>query len=369
MTKTVGETESYKGPVGVAWITSRRRREIEVLTMNRSVAKSPAWAAVWAGVLAFVCGVVCVGGLAMAQAPQTAQGQTAQAEPTPQWEIDAGGKMAFDVASVKQNTSGPTGPRPTSNVPLDPLDLYVPTGGLFSAVNYPLFAYALFAYKLNTQQAQELNSQLPKWATAGRFDIEARSAGNPTKDQMRLMIQAVLADRFHMAIHFEKRQMPIFGLVLDRPGKTGPQLVPHTESPPCSAAGVPLSVNQMASATPNGFPEACGGFVPLPSGTRGVLRMGARNVSIAAMAMAASVPMAGIDRPVVDDTGLKGTFDMIIEFAPQMGGPSAPGATPTEEPGPTFLEALKEQLGLKLVPSTGPVDVLVVDHIEEPTPN
>ena len=74
----------------------------------------------------------------------------------------------------------------------------------------------------------------------------------------------------------------------------------------------------------------------------------------------------------MDRTGLGGTFDLRIEFAPQVaptlnGGPF-PNFTPNEE-GPTFLEALEEQLGLKLEPTTGPVDVLVIDHVEEPSPN
>ena len=83
--------------------------------------------------------------------------------------------------------------------------------------------------------------------------------------------------------------------------------------------------------------------------------------------------MTGIDRPVLDKTGLTGTFDFIIEFTPAA-RPPRPGAgiQPDEsgdESGPTFVEALKDQLGLKLVPETGPVNVLIIDHIEEPTPN
>ena len=76
-----------------------------------------------------------------------------------------------------------------------------------------------------------------------------------------------------------------------------------------------------------------------------------------------------IDRPVLDRTGLVGKFDFVLEFSPQQSGPRPPGAFQPDPTGPTFPEALKDQLGLKLVPQTGLVDVLVIDHIEEPTPN
>ena len=71
--------------------------------------------------------------------------------PIPQWQKDAGGKMAFDVASVKSNKSGS---RPTSNVPLDSQGLFTPTGGLFSAMDFPLLEYTMVAYKLTREQSQ-----------------------------------------------------------------------------------------------------------------------------------------------------------------------------------------------------------------------
>jgi uncharacterized protein (TIGR03435 family) len=70
-----------------------------------------------------------------------------------------------------------------------------------------------------------------------------------------------------------------------------------------------------------------------------------------------------LDRPVIDRTGLTGAFDFSIEFAPQM------GAAAQMDSGSTLIEALKDQLGLKLEPATGPLKTLVIDHIEEPTPN
>jgi len=78
----------------------------------------------------------------------------------------------------------------------------------------------------------------------------------------------------------------------------------------------------------------------------------------------------GPDRPVLDQTGLSGTFDFNIESAPQSNSTSPPGTnTQADDAGPTFLEALREQLGLKLESQTGPVNVIVLDHVEEPSAN
>jgi uncharacterized protein (TIGR03435 family) len=293
-----------------------------------------------------------------------AQAPAALSPAMPQWQIDAGGKMAFDVASVKQNlASQPNGMH--SNVDLSAFETYGPTGGLFSATNYPLSFYVQFAYKLTPSQSQSLLAQLPKWTAAERFDVEARAPQpNPTKNQMRLMMQSLLADRFKLPLHFEAREASVFALVLAKPGKTGPQLVPHPDDPPCAAPGSP----QIA-----GWPAPVCGALLTGRPTAGRWRFALRDVTM--KELADSLPgmsMKALDRPVVDQTGLGGTFDLRIEFAPQvaplLNGAPFPNFTPNEE-GPTFLEALQEQLGLKLESQTGPVDVLVIDHVEELSPN
>ncbi len=77
-----------------------------------------------------------------------------------------------------------------------------------------------------------------------------------------------------------------------------------------------------------------------------------------------------IDRPVLDKTGLEGTYDFVIEFTPQFNRPQPPGATFQPDPnGPTFQEALKQQLGLKLESQTGPTEAFVLDHVEQPSEN
>jgi uncharacterized protein (TIGR03435 family) len=299
-----------------------------------------------------------------ARAP-TRQSPATQSSVMPQWQIAAGGKKSFDVASVKENKSGT---RPSSNFPLNAGAAYSPSGGLLSGVNQPLYAYIIFAYKTTNYQNLYLLSQLPKWVTADRFDIEARAAeANPTKDQMRLMMQSLLADRFKLVVHIETRQLPVYGLVLEKPGKMGPYLRQHSDNPPCAAIRSP---GALPPANVDGvYPTVCGDILHPPSAP-GRIRNAARDVTIGFMA--SSFTLGGmsndVDRAVLDQTGLSGTFDFSLEYTPLLNG-QPPGGFPADMTGPTFLEALKEQLGLKLVPQTGPVDVLVIDHIEEPSPN
>ena len=304
--------------------------------------------------------------------PLWAQAPTSQSPAVPQWQIDAGSQKAFDVASVKQDTAAPSPSTMNSNIALGPGDYYTPTGGLFSVTNFPLIVYISFAYKLTANQVRSLLTALPKWATTDRFDIQAKAEGNPTKDQMRLMTQSLLADRFKLALHFETRQLPVFELVLDKAGKNGPQLQPHSTDSPCST--IPPAAPATGSPAPpatvvGGFPIACGGIQEMQASVPGRIRAGARDVNMQLLSNTLT-GIGNLDRPVLDHTGLAGTFDFVLEWTPQLNGPLPPGVNfQPDESGPTFLEALKEQLGLKLESQTGPVDVLVIDHIEEPSAN
>ena len=284
----------------------------------------------------------------------------------------AGIKMAFDVASVKPNKSGGS---EYSNVPLPPGDVSPPNGGLFSATHNQVLAYITFAYNLTIDQLLHLQPQLPKLAITDRFDIEARAQGNPTRDQMRLMMQSLLADRFKLAVHTEIKQGPVYALVLSKAGKTGPQLQAHSDNGPCSTApqvpGRSLATPSAPSSTsglqlPPTLP--CGGIIGLPASAPGRGRLVGRRVTIGLIAIYLTNPITRVDRPVLDRTGLSGNFDFSIEFTPEFNGPPPPNFQP-DSTGPTFLEALQEQLGLKLEPQTGPVSVFVVDHLEEPSPN
>ncbi len=308
---------------------------------------------------------------------QGLDGESASSQaPTTNWQAEAGGKMAFEVASVKQNKSGlpPNGDKPQSNEPLGPGSLFYPSGGLFRGTNLPASSYIFFAYKMSENQVKTLLSELPKWATSDRFDIEARAKGNPTKDQMRLMMQALLEDRFKLKVHTETRQLPVYVLVLVKPGKTGPQLQAHPKDAPCSMTPPPTAAPGSPAAPPSptvpgGFPATCGGLVELQPSAPGRLHYGARNSPIGILAVSLT-GWGNLDRPILDQTGLSGNFDYHLEWTPQLDGPVPPGATFQPDPtGPTFLEALRDQFGLKLEPQTGPVEVFVVNHVEEPSPN
>ena len=103
--------------------------------------------------------------------------------------------MSFEVASVRKDLSGKYVPPHFS---IDSDDDYKPTAGLFTAV-LPLTSYINFAYKLD--QLHPMLSNLPNWVSTDHFEVRARVTGNPTKDQLRQMMQSLLADRFKLVIH------------------------------------------------------------------------------------------------------------------------------------------------------------------------
>jgi uncharacterized protein (TIGR03435 family) len=215
-------------------------------------------------------------------------------------------------------------------------------------------------------QTEFLKPQLPRWVWANteNFDIEAQAKGNPTKEQMRLMMQSLLVDRFKLATHYQTLQLPVFGVVLSEPGNTGPELRPHSDDPPCvSSSGAP-PVN-----SDDKFPIVCGLTSRMNPSAPDRVRFAARNLTMSQIisTLAGFGNAAGnLNRPLLDRTGLSGTFDFSFEWTPQQ---NTERAGPAGEPGPAFLEALKDELGLKLEPQTGPVDALVIDHVEEPSSN
>jgi uncharacterized protein (TIGR03435 family) len=293
------------------------------------------------------------------------------------WQARAGGKKAFAVASVKlskPDTFVPPG------FPLDSGDSFTngqtkePPNGRFSAA-FPLSAYISFAYKLHAShwQLDATRSHLPKWAEADRFEIQARAPANTTKDQMRLMMQALLAERFQLAVHFETHEVPELAMTLIKPGKPGPGLRPHDQGPPCDAP-----------PAQDLFPAGCG--IVGQNFLSGGQRVGSgRRVTMTEIAE--SLPGMGIlDRPVIDRTGLAGEFDLKIQWKPDPAnlggglaipkkGSSVPAPPPTtqssetEADGPSFIQGLRDQLGLRLESTKGPLEMLVIDHVERPSEN
>jgi uncharacterized protein (TIGR03435 family) len=267
-------------------------------------------------------------------------------------------KLEFEVASVKPNHTGD--PVSRTNVPLGPGSVFTPTGGYLSIVNYPAMALISFAYKITGDQEQYLRAHVPDWVLSDRFDVEARAAGNPSKDELRLMMRSLLADRFQLVLHHENRQAPVVALVLAKPEKTGPRLRQHPQDFPCTTAATPTL------AFDNEFPTLCGGLLPVPHGPGQIAKFGASNVSMTFIANQLSM-MGQLGRPVIDQTGLSGNFDFTLEWSPESPNPQTVAADPL--PGPTFKDAVAAQFGLKLVSETGLADFLIVDHVEHPSGN
>ncbi len=288
----------------------------------------------------------------------------AQAQDTAQQPIEH--KLEFTVASVKENKLQG---KSSSNVPLDRSNSYSSNGGTFSATNQPLIAYLIFAYKVKIGETRSgLMHHLPEWAVQDRFDIVAKSESqNPTKDEMRLMVQSLLEERFKLKVHREMREGPVFGLHLVKLEKTGSQLKSHDPNSSCSAPLPVPKTGTSIAAIVGLWPTSCGDGAEVRS-SKYRLREGGRDMSINAIAdwLTGS---GESELPILDQTGLKGTFDFILEFDPESLGREAASNVPLEDSGPTFNEAMKDQLGLRLEKEEGSYSLFFVDNVEYPTAN
>jgi uncharacterized protein (TIGR03435 family) len=205
---------------------------------------------------------------------------------------------------------------------------------------------------------------MPDWAKMRRYAITAKMSeeqvaklsklpGNEQWNQRQLMLQSLLADRFKLKVHLESRQMPDYELVI---AKGGPKL---TEA---DASGAPPANGFKGS---DGKPVA-GSFVR----GIGMGKITAQNYGIPQFAANfLSQQLFGLGRPVVDKTGLTGKYNFTLNWTPDTAAGSASSSQPTEDQGPSIFTALQEQLGLRLQPSTGTFDMLIIDHIEPPTEN
>jgi uncharacterized protein (TIGR03435 family) len=261
-------------------------------------------------------------------------------------------KPKFEVASVRENTSSST-----------EVSIGVEPGGRFGAFNIPLVTLMRSAYRL--QDSQLVGA--PDWTETSRYDISARAEGDlppsspigPPSTRM-LMLQSLLEERFKLKVHREVREQPIYALVTVRSNaKFGPQL---------TRSDVDCQVKATTPEKPSEWPR-CGtsmGFGEIKGRAR-------------PMTLLASMLAQVVQRPVVDRTGLAGGYDFDLRWTPDQLPARAPG-TPIDQPfrmngveidpnGPSIFTAIQEQLGLKLESTRGPVDVLVVDHIERPTPD
>lgn len=300
----------------------------------------------------FLCAVTAATVLALAPLSGLGQNPAPSAQPA----------LEFEVASVKLSLAPRSGKNDRFLMPFGNVQ---PTSGLFSD-SAPVAMYLLFAYDIqDPSQIQTLLKSLPDWAKSDNYDIEARADGIPTREQMRMMMQSLLKDRFKLALHYETHDGPVNALVLDKPGVLGPKLVVHPENAPCQIAPQPTGATP-ASA---GHPVYCGLDVWRADGELHFRLIEATMADAARLLNTIGGMIGARDaRPIEDKTGLAGKYDLEIVFVPEANGPVSSDAQ-GDSGGPTFTGALKDQLGLKLVKDTGPVQVLVIDHIEKLSPD
>lgn len=275
--------------------------------------------------------------------------------------------MEFEVASIKPSEVGKFSP---PNIALNIDDAPIPHGGRFSA-DFTLPVYIEFAYKLmlTSEEQEAMVAHLPKWVASQPFSIDAKApTADPTKDQMRLMMQSLLADRFHLVVRFETQELPAFALVSIKPGKTGPRLRPHAEGLACDAKWIGPADRTAPSVPPGGFMPTCGEVALVMAPNRTFL-LGARDLTMDHLALYLPT-LIPFGRPIVNQTGLSGTFDLSLQFTPEQGMASTSAAdAQLDSQGTTAFEALKEQLGLTLKPTKAPLRVPVIERVEQPSPN
>jgi uncharacterized protein (TIGR03435 family) len=198
----------------------------------------------------------------------------------------------------------------------------------------------------------------PNWYNADQFDIVAKAEHSPPQEQMRLMLRTLLADRFKLTVHHESWELPIYALVLaTSDGRLGPTLSRGTVD---HCASVILARGEPLPALPQPG-DPCGGR-PVP----GYMTGGGMT-----MLMLANNLTTWVNRIVLDQTGLIGNFDFYLAWTPEHYWPQQrpAGLPPIDPNGPSIFTAVQEQLGLKLESTKAPFDVLIIDHVEQPTPD
>jgi uncharacterized protein (TIGR03435 family) len=258
-------------------------------------------------------------------------------------------RPAFQVASIKANKDNP--PR---------RGLRTPPGGQLTAENATVEILILNAYSVQRFQVVGV----PSWAESEGYDIAAKPDAPTDRKTTLLMLQSLLADRFALKVHRETRELPVYELVA---AKNGLKLPPPKEGACVSLAdGTPMP------------PPARGSAPLLPCGRPLIGFSGMLNAAEIAMPEFAQGLATIMGRPVLDHTGFTGKFDVHLSFQPEQGAlglapppglPPPPTPPPSDPDRPSIFAALQEQLGLRLVATKGPVEVLVVDHVERPSEN
>jgi uncharacterized protein (TIGR03435 family) len=230
----------------------------------------------------------------------------------------------FEVASVKATGEAN---RIVPGIPAGGFARFA-DGGRFSAINVNLAVVLRFAYRVKDLQISGGPGWVYSASPADHFDFEAKAEENTDPEHMRPMIRALLEDRFHLKTHREMKEMPIYALVL---GKQGSRL--HASSSEERADGRPIFEDG----------RNCGKYV-------------ATKLPVSALVEVLATPTRSI---VVDKTGLQGEYDFTVEWNP----------SPLEDTGCPSIFTSVQQLGLRLEAQKGPVETIVIDHVEKPSPN
>jgi len=259
-----------------------------------------------------------------------------------------GTPLAFEAASIKANTSGDwrksIGPAP---------------GGRFLATNNTLRDLIPFAYGLSQTTAGFRIVGGPRWIDQDRFDVTAKVDGTWTPQQMSDMLRTLLTDRFKLIAHHETRNLPTYVLVL-APG--GARLRRSAvDQAACDARRAAIQRREPVPPIAPGGTPICG----TGRSTPGLIT--ATGWSMEALTSALS-PF--VNRLVSDGTELTGLFDFELKWTPDTPPQQPPDAPPStiESNGPSIFTALRE-LGLTLESARGPVDVVVIDSVQRPTPD
>jgi uncharacterized protein (TIGR03435 family) len=237
-------------------------------------------------------------------------------------------------------------------------------GGRLVANNASLLLLVRFAYADHGSPHSRplLASQVvggPAWMDSNGYDIEAKPGAGTDPQQGWLMLQTLLADRFKLALHRETRELPIYQLTV---GQSGPKL-PAAQEAGCVSFPPGTPPRQVPGKVDCGYVSG-----PFSSYAPSLLHIKGRKVHVADLTRELA---AVLDRAVLDKTGFTGEFDLdlsftrdssLLGFPPGYGGPADPNL-------PNIFAALEQQLGLKLAPARGPVEVLVVDRAERPVTN
>ena len=319
------------------------KKRIEEIMTKDSVSTAGAWnkaLLTLAGVVAFVT-PVAVG--ALNPPPQTREVAAPATLP------------AFDVVSVRPNiTAGPGGRGGGSTRPQQ-----------FAVQNATLKTILRRAFgapgQLGPGTMMDLLEQQvaggPEWVATDKFDITASTTTATEPERMRLMVQRMLAERFQLKAHWEKREMPVYVMTMARPdGRPGPGVTLKSDA-------------ECEKGRGDGPPPMPQPGAPMPAPRCGFIMFGPGTLSAGGLPMdwfastLSNVPViTSIDRPVINRTNLKGNYAFELKFA----APLSPNPDPDR---PQLMTAMEEQLSIRLESTRAPVDVLVIDRVEKPTAN